>query len=40
MMKCYEASVLGTDLPYDVKKLATERQAKRDEINRLEEMMK
>lgn len=40
VMKCYEASVLGTELPYNVEELVAERQAKRDEINRLEKMMK
>lgn len=33
--KCYEASLLKRELPYDVETLYTERQAKRDEINRL-----
>lgn len=34
--KCYEASLLGYDLPYDVSALHTERQAQRDRINELE----
>lgn len=37
--KCYEASMLGAELPYDIKKLHEERQAQRDQINALEEKM-
>ena len=33
--KCYEASLLGADLPYDIQELHRERQAKRDLINEL-----
>lgn len=33
--KAYEYSLVGKELPYDVVKLHEERQAKRDEINRL-----
>lgn len=34
--KCYESSLVGETLPYDIKALHAERQAIRDEINRLE----
>lgn len=34
--KCYESSLVGKTLPYDIKALHAERQAIRDEINRLE----
>lgn len=34
--KCYEASLLGTELPYDIEELHTQRQAERDKINELE----
>lgn len=37
--KCYEASLLGMDLPYDVNALYSERQKVREEINRLQELM-
>lgn len=37
--KCYEATMLGKNLPYDVEKLYAERQAVRAEINRLEEIL-
>lgn len=37
--KCLEAQLLGTEMPYDVKSLISERQAKRDEINRLETLL-
>lgn len=38
--KCYEASLLGQSLPYDVALLHTERQALRDKINELEPLLK
>lgn len=38
--KCYEASLLGQKLPYDVAALHTERQALRDKINELEPLLK
>ena len=38
--KCYEASLLGQELPYDVAALHTERQALRDKINELEPVLK
>lgn len=34
--KCYEASLVGTELPYDVATLHAERQSLRDRINELE----
>lgn len=34
--KCYEASLLGDDLPYDIAELHRQRQAYRDKINDLE----
>jgi hypothetical protein len=40
IVKCYEASMLSNDLPYDIETLHTERQAIRDEINRLEDLLK
>lgn len=36
VIKCYEASLVGGETPYDVKALHAERQEIRDEINRLE----
>ena len=38
--KCYEASLLGQELPYDVAALHTERQSLRDKINELEPLLK
>lgn len=38
VMKCYEASLVGIPAPYDVAALTAERQALRDEINRLEKL--
>ena len=37
--KCYECSLIGETLPYDIQALHTERQAIRDEINRLEALL-
>ncbi|MEG1554662.1 MAG: hypothetical protein RR363_06535, partial [Rikenellaceae bacterium] len=34
--KCYEASLLGESLPYDLVALHSERQAARDRVNELE----
>lgn len=34
--KCYEASLLGEPLPYDIASLHAQRQAQRDRINELE----
>lgn len=36
VIKCYESSLVGADLPYDVELLHNERQALRDKINELE----
>lgn len=36
IMKCYEASLIGEELPYDIDLLSADRQAKRDRINELE----
>lgn len=36
IIKCYESSLIGETLPYDIEALHVERQAIRDEINRLE----
>lgn len=35
--KCYEATLTGAEMPYDVNSLIRERQAARDRINALEE---
>jgi len=37
--KCYEASLLGEQMPYDIQVLHTERQAARDRINELESII-
>lgn len=36
VMKCYEASLVGDSLPYDIEQLHASRQALRDQINTLE----
>lgn len=36
VIKCYEAKIMGLDLPYDAKQIHKERQQLRDEINALE----
>jgi len=36
VIKCYEASLVGKELPYDMNEVHKERQEIRDEINRLE----
>jgi len=36
IIKCYEYSLLGFELPYDIEALHEERQALRDQINALE----
>ena len=36
VIKCAECQLLGEEMPYDVAELHAERQAIRDEINRLE----
>lgn len=37
IIKCYEYSLVGKELPYDIEALHIERQSIRDEINQLEE---
>ena len=37
VIKCAECQLLGEEMPYDVAELHAERQAIRDEINKLEE---
>ena len=37
--KCYEASLLGDTLPYDIEHLHTQRQSMRDKINELEDLL-
>lgn len=39
VIKCYESSLVGSDMPYDIKEVHKERQALRDEINELETKM-
>lgn len=36
VLKCYEASLIGSALPYDINSVHSERQALRDKINELE----
>lgn len=40
VIKCYEAKLLGEELPYDINELMTERQKARDEINELQQQLK
>ena len=40
VIKCYEYSLTGEELPYDIEQLHTERQLIRDEINVLKERLK
>ena len=37
VIKCYEYSLAGLDLPYDIEALHAEREAIRDEIRKLED---
>lgn len=37
--KCYEASLIGEELPYDIAALHTKRQSERDRINELEALL-
>lgn len=37
--KCYEASLIGLDMPYDIADLHLKRQSVRDEINKLEALI-
>ncbi len=39
VIKCYEASLVGESLPYDVQELHANRQALRDRINELEALL-
>jgi hypothetical protein len=39
IIKCYEYSLIGIQLPYDIETLHAERQAYRDEINQIEEIL-
>lgn len=39
IIKCYEATLAGESLPYDIEALRAERQRYRDEINRLETLI-
>lgn len=39
VIKCYEASLTGQELPYDIDRLHEERQQARNEINRLEQAL-
>ena len=36
VIKCYEASLCGEEMPYDIKVIRSERQAIRDKINQIE----
>ena len=36
VIKCYEASLCGEEMPYDIKAIRSERQAIRDKINQIE----
>lgn len=40
IIKCYEYSLIGEELPYDIEQLHIERQSIRDEINVLKERLK
>lgn len=39
IIKCYEASLAGESLPYDVETLRKQRQSVRDQINELESLL-
>lgn len=39
VVKCMEATLIGTTIPYDIEAIHAERQAIRDEINRLEALL-
>lgn len=39
VMKCYEATMLGHPLPYDIDEVHAQRQAMRDKINELEPLL-
>lgn len=40
VIKCYEYSLIGQELPYNVQEINAERQAIRDRINYLQEQIK
>lgn len=39
VIKCYEAQLVGEPIPYDKDKIHTDRQAIRDRINELQEII-
>lgn len=39
VIKCYEYSLVGLELPYDVEALHTEREVIRDQIRKIEEKL-
>lgn len=39
VIKCYEASLQGTEMPYDLATLLAKRQLARDEINSLQKRL-
>lgn len=39
ILKCYEASMSGDVMPYDIGALHSDRQSKRDQINELEQLL-
>lgn len=39
VIKCYEAVLQNKELPYDINELMSQRQAVRDEINRIEALL-
>lgn len=39
IIKCYEASMTQSQMPYNLEELVAERESKRSEINRLEELL-
>lgn len=39
IVKCYEASLLSQELPYDIQELHTQRQSLRNQINELEKQI-
>lgn len=40
VIKCYEAKLLGEELPYDIDDLMAKRQKARNEINELQQKLK
>lgn len=39
IIKCYECELIGGPVPYDVAAIHAERQAMRDEINRIQQVL-